>query len=161
MFKVLVVDDDGDLRELLTEAVGDWGYAVSMASGGDEAIRKIRAEKVDIVITDLMMPGMDGLELLERINGLDRDIVVIMVTGYAAIDTAVRAIEAGAYDYIAKPFKLDDLMVLLKNAAERLGLMYRNNALNDELERAYREIDRLKRELAERTPALAGSSGGR
>lgn len=159
MFKVLIVDDDGDLRDLLTEAVGDWGYAVSMASGGEEALKMIRAGKVDIVVTDLMMPGMDGLQLLEKINKMDRDIVVIMVTGFATIETAVKAIEAGAYDYIAKPFKLDDLMVLLKNAAERLGLIHRNNALNDELERAYREIDRLKVELKTLRAAAVGTGG--
>jgi DNA-binding NtrC family response regulator len=157
LFKVLVVDDDADLRELLTEAVAGWGYAVSMASSGDEAVQKIYAERFDIVITDLMMPGMDGLELLERINRLDREIVVIMVTGNATMETAVKAIEAGAYDYIAKPFRLDDLMVLVKNAAERLGLIHRNTALNDELTRAYSEIEHLKQELKSGASAAASS----
>jgi len=145
--KILITDDDLDLRELLTEAVKSWGYEVSIAKNGDEALRKLRMDRFHMVITDLMMPGMDGLALLQKIRELDKDILVIIITGYATIETAVRAIENGAYDYIAKPFRLDELMIVIKNACERLRLMIQNRALLDELRSAYGEIAVLKKAL--------------
>lgn len=89
-FKILITDDDGDLRELLTEAVKNWGYVVSVAKDGDEALKKLRMERFDIVISDLMMPGMDGIALLRKIKELDEETLVIIITGYATIETAVR-----------------------------------------------------------------------
>ena len=148
-FKILVTDDDEDLRELLTEAVKNWGYVSGVACNGNDAIGKLKMEKFDIVISDLMMPGMDGLELLSKIRELDKDIVVIIITGYATIDTAVKAIEAGAYDYIAKPFRLDELMVVIKNACERLRLTSQNKTLLDDLRKAYGEITELKSNIVE------------
>lgn len=147
-FKILITDDDIDLRELLTEAVRNWGYEVSVAKDGDEALRKLRMERFDIVITDLMMPGMDGLALLQKIKELDKEILVIIITGYATIETAVKAIENGAYDYIAKPFRLDELMIVIKNACERLRLVLQNRNLLDELRTAYGEIAVLKKALS-------------
>ena len=158
--KVLITDDDGDLRELLTEAVRNWGYAVSVAKDGDEALRRLRMDRYDIVITDLMMPGMDGLTLLGKIKELDRDILVIIITGYATIETAVKAIEAGAYDYIAKPFRLDELMIVIKNACERLRLVMQNKALLDELRSAYGEISVLKGSLARAGSSVTSEGGG-
>lgn len=147
-FKILITDDDMDLRELLTEAVKNWGYEVSVARDGDEALRKLRMERFDIVITDLMMPGMDGLALLQKIKELDKEILVIIITGYATIETAVKAIENGAYDYIAKPFRLDELMIVIKNACERLRLVLQNRNLLEELRTAYGEIAVLKKALS-------------
>lgn len=147
-FKILITDDDMDLRELLTEAVKNWGYEVSVARDGDEALRKLRMERFDIVITDLMMPGMDGLTLLQKIKDLDKEILVIIITGYATIETAVKAIESGAYDYIAKPFRLDELMIVIKNACERLRLVLQNRALLEELRTAYGEMAILKKALS-------------
>ncbi len=157
--KILITDDDVDLRELLTEAVRNWGYSVSVAKDGDEALRKLRMDRFDIVITDLMMPGMDGLALLKKIKELDRDILVIIITGYATIETAVKAIETGAYDYIAKPFRLDELMIVIKNACERLRLIMQNKALLDELRSAYGEISVLKNALTRTGGAAKGEAG--
>lgn len=156
--KILITDDDVDLRELLTEAVRNWGYSVSVAKDGDEALRKLRMDRFDIVITDLMMPGMDGLALLKKIKELDRDILVIIITGYATIETAVKAIETGAYDYIAKPFRLDELMIVIKNACERLRLIMQNKALLDELRSAYGEISVLKNALTRTGEAARGGA---
>ena len=147
-FKILITDDDMDLRELLTEAVRNWGYEVSVAKEGEEALRKLRMERFDIVITDLMMPGMDGLVLLQKIKELDKEILVIIITGYATIETAVKAIETGAYDYITKPFRLDELMIVIKNACERLRLVLQNRGLLEELRTAYGEIAVLKKALS-------------
>ncbi len=143
-FKILIVDDDVDLRELLIEAVRNWDYVADVAKDGQEALLKLRMEKYDLVVCDLMMPGMDGLTLLTKIKELDKDILVIIITGYATIETAVKAIEAGAYDYIAKPFRLDELMIVIKNACERLRLTFQNKALLGELRDAYSEIAMLK-----------------
>lgn len=151
-FRILITDDDGDLRELLTEAVKNWGYDVSVAKDGEEALRKLRMERYDIVITDLMMPGMDGLTLLKKVKELDKEILVIIITGYATIETAVKAIETGAYDYIAKPFRLDELMIVIKNACERLRLTSQNKALLEELRTAYGEIAVLKGALSQSSP---------
>ena len=158
--KVLITDDDGDLRELLTEAVRNWGYVVSVARDGDEALRRLRMDRYDIVISDLMMPGMDGLTLLGKIKELDNDILVIIITGYATIETAVKAIEVGAYDYIAKPFRLDELMIVIKNACERLRLVKQNKALLDELRGAYGEISVLKNSLARAGLKVHGEAEG-
>ncbi len=144
-FKVLVVDDDDTLLQLLTETVQTMGCSATAAHSGLDALNIISERKFDIVVTDLKMPGMDGLSLLEEIKKIDKDVVVIMVTGYATLETAVKAIEKGAYDYIAKPFRLDELMVVIKNACERLRLLKQKNALLDELKGAYNEIDRLKK----------------
>ncbi|MBI5903601.1 MAG: response regulator, partial [Deltaproteobacteria bacterium] len=88
-FKILITDDDSALRELLAEAAGGWGYSASIARDGEEAIRRLRMEKYDIVITDLMMPRMDGITLLMKIKELDPSILVIIITGYSTIETAV------------------------------------------------------------------------
>lgn len=146
-FKILITDDDSAMRELLAEAAGGWGYTASVANNGEEAVRRLRMEKYDIVITDLMMPGMDGITLLMKIKELDPSILVIIITGYSTIETAVKAIENGAYDYIAKPFRLDELMIVLKKASERLRLVSQNKALLDELRSAYGEISALKNAL--------------
>lgn len=144
-FRILITDDDLDLRELLIEAVTNWDYIADVAKDGEEALRKLRMERYDLVICDLMMPGMDGLTLLKKIKELDQDILVIIITGYATIETAVKAIESGAYDYIAKPFRLDELMIVIKNACERLRLTSQNKALLDELRDAYTEINSLRK----------------
>ncbi len=148
-FKILITDDDGDLRELLTEAVRNWGYATDVAMDGDEALRRMQRQRYDTVIRDKMMLGMDGLTLLKRIKDLDREILVIIITGYATIETAVKAIEIGAYDYIAKPFRLDELMIVIKNACERLRLTVQNRALLEELRTAHAEVARLKNVLVQ------------
>lgn len=145
-FKILITDDDVDLRELLFEAVSNWGYMADVAKNGDEALRKLKTNKYDLVVCDLMMPGMDGLSLLKKVKEHNKDMLVIIITGYATIETAVKAIEAGAYDYIAKPFRLDEFMIVIKNACEKLRLTFQNKALRDELREAYREIAELKGE---------------
>lgn len=143
-FSVLIVDDDDDIRSVLSDAVKNWGFSVSDAKDGEQAILKLLHEHFDIVISDLMMPGLDGLTLLQKIKELDKEILVIIITGYATIETAVKAINAGAYDYIAKPFSLDELMVVIRNASERLWLASHNKSLLDDLRSAHAEISALK-----------------
>jgi len=142
--KILITDDDPDVRELLLEAVLGWGYKAAVAKDGEEAIARLRMEKFNMVITDLMMPRMDGMALLQRINELDADIQVVMITGYATIETALKAIQSGAYDYIAKPFRLDELMIVIRKACEWRRITSQNKELLNELRAAYAEIIQLK-----------------
>lgn len=155
--KILIADDDSDVRELLMEAVRGWGYQASVAKDGEDALARLRMEKFHIVITDLMMPRMDGLHLLQRINELDSEIQVIMITGYTTIETALKAIQSGAYDYIAKPFRLDELMVVVKKACEWRRIISHNKELLDELRTAYAEIAQLKASLAHSPDSLKNS----
>ncbi len=154
-YKILITDDDANLRDLLTEAVRSWGCQADSASDGEEAIEKLKAERFDMVITDLMMPGMDGIELLKRVAAFDKDVLVVIITGYAAIETALKAIREGAYDYIAKPFRLDELRIVVKNGCERIRLARQNSSLHDELRTAYSQIAAIKGSPEAVLPAAA------
>lgn len=159
MIKVLITDDDPDVRELLMEAVRGWGYQVAVAKDGEDAYAKLKKEKFHIVITDLIMPRLDGLLLLQRINELDSEIQVIMITGYATIETALKAIQSGAYDYIAKPFRLDELMIVIKKACEWRRINSQNKELLDALRAAYADIAQLKALLAQSSDSSKNAHG--
>lgn len=146
-FKVLIVDDDSTLRDLLSETINGMGYIVETAEDGEDALNKLKRERFDVVVSDLKMPGMDGITLLNNIKALDSNILVIIITAYATLETAVKAIERGAYDYIAKPFRLDEFMVVVRNACEKLRLMRQRDSLLEELRGAYAELERLKKDV--------------
>ena len=123
--RVLVVDDDRALADNLVAFLSRLGYQAEAAYGGEEALEAFRKEAYDLVITDLMMPGMDGMELLEAISIIDKKAVVLVVTGYGTIESAVEAIRKGAYDFVPKPFKLAELEVIVKRALEKRALRKR------------------------------------
>ena len=104
--KILVVDDELGIRDLLSSELRSHEYHVVTATNGEEAIEKVKKEKFQLVISDVKMPRMGGLEMLEAIKKIDPDIEVIMSTGYGTIETAVSAMKSGAYDFIQKPFKI-------------------------------------------------------
>jgi len=134
---VLVVDDDRTGRETLAEAVSEMGYEVASAAAGREALDMLRQREVDIVLTDLKMPGMDGLELLTHAKRIRPDAFVILVTAFATVDTAVEAMKKGAYDYIMKPIDLRQLRVLLDRASQSRDLLIENELLKDQLGEKY------------------------
>ncbi len=142
--KVLIVDDDTNLRELLAEAVRDWGYDVYIAESCEDAIDLMADERFNIVICDLKMPGRGGLSLLERIKSRRKDVNVIIITGYATIDTAVKVIEAGAYDYLTKPFQLDELKAVLKKSSDKPHLPQNDAVLFDKLRDTYGDLEVMK-----------------
>jgi len=111
--KILVVDDEINVRELLSHLLENEGYHVELASSAEEALEKIKRAVFDLIISDIRMPGMDGLELLEKIGTMNVDSAVILITGYGSIDSAVEAIKLGALDYIEKPFKIGQLKSLV------------------------------------------------
>lgn len=119
---ILVVDDEIGMRDMLSVELGDQGYTVITATNGQEAMTCIKNRKFDLVITDLKMPQMDGLELLENIKSLDSELEVIMATGHGTIESAITAIKNGAYDFILKPYNLDELNLLVKKALEKKKL---------------------------------------
>jgi two-component system response regulator AtoC len=129
--KVLVVDDEADVRELLAEYFTEIGYDVTTAPDGAQAIEDITANptKYGLVISDLQMPGVDGLGVLKAAKAANPSLAVIIVTGYASVDSAVRAVRMGAYDYLTKPFTLGQIEMIVRRAAERLALEAENRKL--------------------------------
>jgi two-component system, NtrC family, response regulator PilR len=133
--RMLVVDDEQSMRDLLAIMLRQAGYEVSIADGGETAIEKLKAESFDLVITDLRMRKVDGLTVLKAAKEHAPRTVVLVVTAYASTETAVEAMKLGAYDYITKPFQLDELKVTVANALERRRLREENLALKRQLHR--------------------------
>ncbi|MBU1677845.1 MAG: response regulator, partial [Bacteroidetes bacterium] len=117
--KILIVDDDEIVRESLFGWFEEDGYFTETAKNAVEAINKINATRWDIYFLDIKMPGMDGMELHKRIRDIDKDVIVMMITAYASVETAVQALKEGAFDYITKPFDPDYLSHLVKNAVKQ------------------------------------------
>ncbi|MBI5201548.1 MAG: response regulator [Elusimicrobia bacterium] len=117
--KILVIDDEEGLRDMVKYGLTTHGYDVAAAHDGRDGVEKARATQYDLALCDIMMPGMSGLETLQRLKELSPRTEVVMVTGYATLETAVEAMKLGAYDYIAKPYELDQLLNLLEKALER------------------------------------------
>jgi DNA-binding NtrC family response regulator len=133
--EVLIVDDEVQARELLSEFCRAQGYTVATASDGRAALQAIaRAPRqFGIVITDLQLPGADGFEVLKTAREVNPGVYVVMITGYASIDSAVRAVREGAYDYLAKPFALGQLEVVLRRISDRMALEQENRELSKQV----------------------------
>jgi len=134
---ILVVDDDRTGRETLVDALTEHGYEVMSAATGPEALELLRQNDIDMVLTDLRMPGMDGLEVLTRAKKIRPDVFVILVTAFATVDTAIAAMKKGAYDYVMKPIDLRSLLVLLERAGQSRDLILENRQLKDQLGEKY------------------------
>jgi DNA-binding NtrC family response regulator len=132
--KILIVDDEEIVRESLTGWFEEDGYTVENAKDAVEALNKMNEVRWDIYLLDIKMPGMDGMELHQRIQEIDKDAVVIMITAYASVNTAVQALKAGAFDYVTKPFDPDHLSRLIRNAARQRKLTRENIQLKGSLE---------------------------
>src|SRR6187399_1130846 len=137
---VLVVDDEEIMREILEALLSREGYHVRLASSGEEGLELARSFLFDAVVVDVMMPGMDGLTLLDELKKLDDDLPVLMVTAFASVETAIAAMKRGAFDYITKPFKNDEVLVVVHNAVERRQLVAENTALRQSLQAQYQRF---------------------
>ncbi|RKY65066.1 MAG: hypothetical protein DRP99_00905 [Candidatus Latescibacterota bacterium] len=135
MAKILVVEDEPKMAFLLEAELNDAGHRATSVTDGREAVRRVEREHFDIVITDLRMEGMDGIEVLERVKGLDPQTEVVLITAYATAQTAVEAMKKGAYDYIIKPFDIEELKLLVKKIEEKQGLLYENALLQEKARR--------------------------
>ena len=136
--RVLVVDDEKSMRDLLSITLEKEGYEVLTAAGGEAAIEALRRDATDAVITDLRMPKVDGLQVLRAAKEISPDVAVIVITAVASTETAVEAMKLGAYDYITKPFKLDEVSLIVRNALERKRLRDENLYLRKQLETQHR-----------------------
>lgn len=164
--RILVVDDEEMLCDMLFDVLSQAGYTVKTARDGNDAIAQIENEPFEIVITDLKMPGMSGLELLQRVQKINPDICVLIITTYSTVESAVNAMKLGAYDYICKPFELDEIKVIIERAVERQRLLqasrmiehYKNLSITDGLTKVYnhryfhefldRELQRARRNVS-------------
>ena len=130
---ILIVDDEPSVRDSLYNWFMEDGYRVECAEDAKKALLKLESESFDIILADIKMPGMDGLEMLRRIKTLKKDSVVIMMTAFATVDTAVQALKEGAFDYVTKPFDPDDLTHLIRNASKQITLAEENQFLKDKV----------------------------
>ncbi len=136
--KILIVDDEPSLREYLAIALEREGYEVGKAESGEEAGRLLEEDAYDLALVDLRMPGADGLEVLRRAKSGDPTLVVVMMTAYSTVETAVEAMREGAFDYLIKPFKTEALKVQIRRALEQRALHRENVWLRREVETKYR-----------------------
>ncbi len=120
---ILVVDDDDTIRYCLKEALEVEGYKVYTEENGENSLKLIKKVVPDLIVLDLKMPGMNGMDLLKEIKSHDQDILVILLTGHASVDSAVNAMKAGAFDYLEKPFKMDHIKVVVQRALSTQSLM--------------------------------------
>ncbi len=135
---VLVVDDESSMRHLLSVILHDHGYDARAVSDGEEALRELAARDYDLVLTDVRMPRMDGLALLRQIHARAPELTVIVMSAYGSHDAAIEAMKAGAYDYLSKPFRPDEVVLVLRKAEERERLWRENRRLRAELAAEYR-----------------------
>lgn len=145
--KILIVDDDFASRLLIKKALKNEDFALTLCSDGLEALEILEKQKYDLVVTDLVMEGVNGMELLEKIKTFDTEMAVILLTGHASIETAIEAVRLGASDYLVKPINLEELRIRIKKAIERvelerkLKIAERNLTYNATIARANHEIN--------------------
>jgi two-component system, NtrC family, nitrogen regulation response regulator NtrX len=137
MANILVIDDEKSIRNTLQEVLEYESHKVDLATNGSEGLEFFEKGDYDIVLCDIKMPGMDGIEVLEKMHMLARDIPIIMISGHGNIDTAVEAIKKGAYDFIEKPLDLNRLLVTMRNATERNELVTETRVLKRKISKTY------------------------
>jgi len=139
---ILVIDDEQIMREGCSRILSKDGWAVMSAENGKQGLEAIQTdpEKIDLILLDLMMPGMSGMEVLEQVRNIDPSLIVIVITGYATVESAVEAMKKGAYDFIPKPFTPDQLRIVVRRALERKSLQKEAEFLRRERQRSLRDI---------------------
>jgi signal transduction histidine kinase len=138
MRSVLIADDEQVIRDLFVKLLNREGYVVSTAVDGLETLEKIRKDSFNVVILDLKMPKMGGMELLDKIRALNEDLMIIVVTGYATVDTAKEAIKKGCFDYITKPFNTEDISNIIRRAFDMRAMIAEKRKLEMQLETSER-----------------------
>ncbi|HEV8128489.1 MAG TPA: ATP-binding protein [Candidatus Eisenbacteria bacterium] len=157
--RILVVDDEDQVVQIFRDLLTQQGYEVVSSDNGDDAITKVTTGRFDLVLTDINLPGVDGLEVVRAAKAADKDTVVILITGYASTNTAIDALRQGAYDYITKPFDLWETAKAIERGLESRQLTIENRRLIEQLEGANRELQQheesLRRKVERATHRLA------
>ncbi len=153
-FKILIADDDEIVRDVITTLLVQEGYSVISAGDGLDAINRLRIEEVDLVITDLQMPRANGIEVLKFAVRNYPDIAVVILTAYGTLDTTLEAVHEGAYDYLTKPFKTQEIVILAKRANQRALLIADNRELRKNLRDTYRDMELLKTVATSNNPEV-------
>jgi CheY-like chemotaxis protein len=144
--RIWIAEDEDDLREALGKSLSQEGREILLFADGKELLQHLKRDPAfDIIIADLLMPEVDGLQVLQKSKECNPEGIVIIMTGYASLDTAIRAIRGGAYDYIRKPFKLDEIEVIVKNAGEKIALVRENRRLIEKLKDTMEEMREIRK----------------
>lgn len=122
MENVMIVDDEEDIVQLMSETLHHWGYNPITAMDGEEALEKFHENPIDVVISDLRLPKMDGVKLLDKVKDMDQSTEVILFTGYPEVNSAIDAMKSGAFDYLVKPVDLRELKLKVERALERKNM---------------------------------------
>lgn len=129
MSHILIIDDERAIRKTLGEILSYEGYKVEEASDGEEGLKKFKEKNYDVVLCDIKMPKLDGIEFLDKAREANPDIPIIMISGHGTIETAVEAVKKGAFDYISKPPDLNRLLITLRNAMDKTSLVTETKVL--------------------------------
>jgi len=160
--KILIVDDEAGIRESLSSILRDERYAVDAVESAELALERLNASDFEVVLLDVWLPGMDGMEALSRIQTLAQPPLVIIISGHANIETAVRATKLGAFDFIEKPLSLEKVIVLVRNAIQQRRLQEENQLLRSELGHRYRIVgDSVPMKALRQQIAVTGPTNGR
>src|SRR5262249_45287954 len=135
MRRVLVVDDEENIRLVLKTLLKRHGYDVEIADSGESALALVDSFGPDVILTDVRMPKMNGLDLLATLKAKQNPATVIVMSAYGSVDLALEAMKAGAYDYVGKPFKPDEIVLALRKAEERESLRRENRALKEQIQK--------------------------
>lgn len=145
MSNILIIDDEKAIRKTLIEILSYEGYKIDEAGDGEEGFRKFREKEYDVILCDIKMPKMDGIEFLEKAKELNPDIPIIMISGHGTIETAVEAVKKGAYDYISKPPDLNRLLITIRNAMDKTSLVAETKVLK-------RKVSKVQDMIGDSTP---------
>jgi len=144
MSKILVIDDERSIRNTLKDILEYEKYSVDLAEDGIKGIEKVKNSNYDIILCDIKMPGMDGIEVMEQLVQLAPDTPVVMISGHGNIDTAVESIKKGAFDYIEKPLDLNRLLITIRNAMDKLSLVTETKILKKKINKKYEIVGESK-----------------
>jgi two-component system response regulator PilR (NtrC family) len=137
---ILVVDDEEIMREILETLLTRSGYDVKVAASGEEGLALARTLPFDAALVDIMMPGLDGIATLDELRRIDEDLAVVIITAYASVESAISAMKSGAFDYVTKPFKNEEVLVVVRNAMERRRLVHENRSLRQNIQERYHKF---------------------
>jgi DNA-binding NtrC family response regulator len=143
---ILIVDDEKAVADILKDCISDKGRSIDVCYDGLDGLDHIHNKFYDLIIVDLVMPKVGGLDVLKYAKKVNPDVLVIIITGYASLETAIIAVREGAYDYIRKPCKLEEIRIVVDNAIDKIKLFRENRGLLKEVEDAYHELMLLKKE---------------